>query len=631
MNKPYVCPILGVNISVTDMEQTVNYIAENLEELRGQYICVANVHTTVMACREEDYRKVQNGAAMALPDGKPLSVTSRHRGFRYAKRVAGPDLMPELFRLSEEKGWKHYFYGATQETLDKLRENLSVKYPKLQIAGMYSPPFRKLTEEEDKEDTERICEAKPDIVWVGLGAPKQEYWMAAHKDRIPALMIGVGAGFDFHAGTAKRAPRWIQEMSLEWLYRLVQNPKRLFKRYATTNFFYISRTLAESGKVKKQIRKEHPRVAIIGHKRIPSREGGIEVVVEELAVRYAERGWFVDAYNRSGYHVSGKEFHDVKYKNYKGVRIITIPTFRNGKLNAIVYSVLATVRALFSRYDVYHYHAEGPCIMLWLPRLFGKKIVATIHGLDWQRAKWGGFATRMLKHGEKNAARYADEVIVLSKSMQQYFLDNYGRKTLYIPNGISRPERVEAREMVEKWGISSYNYILFLARIVPEKGLHYLIDAYEKLDTDLKLVIAGGASNAEEYMDEIKKRVDADDNMIMTYFVQGRKLWELLSNAYVFVLPSDVEGMAISLLEAMSYGNCCVVSDIPENTEVVEDHAVIFRHSDPEDLREKLQDLIDHPEKAEEYRGKAADFILRKYDWDRCADDTLKVYRSVMK
>ncbi|MCR5502102.1 MAG: glycosyltransferase family 4 protein [Lachnospiraceae bacterium] len=370
---------------------------------------------------------------------------------------------------------------------------------------------------------------------------------------------------------------------------------------------------------------------MIGHKRIPSREGGVEIVVEELSVRFAEKGCFVDAYNRSGYHVAGKEYDDVRYKDYKDVHIITVPTFRNGKLNAIVYSVLATIRALFRGYDVFHYHAEGPCIMLWLPRLFGKKIVATIHGLDWQRAKWGGFATRMLKHGEKNAARYADEVIVLSKSMQKYFLETYGRKTVYIPNGISRPEKAEAREMIEKWGIQAYNYILFLARIVPEKGLHYLIEAYEKLDTDLKLVIAGGGSNAADYMAKIKKHAEENEKIIMTYFVQGRKLEELLSNAAFFVLPSDVEGMAISLLEAMSYGNCCIVSDIPENTEVVEDHAVTFRKGDPEDLREKLEYLITHPEEAAKYRENAAEFILSKHNWDRVAEETLRVYRSVME
>ena len=233
------CTILNTNINVTDMQRTVSYLEEHLNDLRGQYICISNVHTTVMSSRDEQYRNVQNGAAMALPDGKPLSLVSRIRGYHNAGRVPGPDLMIEMFRVSEEKGYTHYFYGSREETLTKLRENLLKRFPKLKIVGMESPPFRPLSPEEDEEVVRRINEAKPDFVWVGLGAPKQERWMAAHEGRVQGLMIGVGAGFDFHAGTIKRAPRWMQEGCLEWLFRLSQDPKRLFKRYISTNFTFV--------------------------------------------------------------------------------------------------------------------------------------------------------------------------------------------------------------------------------------------------------------------------------------------------------------------------------------------------------------------------------------------------------
>lgn len=161
------------------------------------------------------------------------------------------------------------------------------------------------------------------------------------------------------------------------------------------------------------------KIAMIGHKRIPSREGGVEIVVEELATRMVEKGHSVMVYNRKGKHVSGGK--TVNLKEYKGVKIKSVPTFENGKLNAIVYSIIATFLALFGRYDVIHFHAEGPCSMIWLPHLFGIHTVATIHGLDWQRAKWGGFATKFLKFGEKTAAKYADELIVLSEETRDYF------------------------------------------------------------------------------------------------------------------------------------------------------------------------------------------------------------------
>ncbi len=357
----------------------------------------------------------------------------------------------------------------------------------------------------------------------------------------------------------------------------------------------------------------------------------MEIVVEALAVRMAAKGHRVDAYNRYGHHVSGKKY-DEEYgrgdrKYYQDVRVYIVPTFRSSKLNAIVYSFLATVRALVKPYDVIHYHAEGPCAMLWLPKLFGKKVVATIHGLDWQRAKWGNFASRVIKFGEKMAAKYADEVIVLSENLRRYFKDTYGRDVVFISNGIERPEHRKAEQISEKFGLEENGYFLFLARIVPEKGLHYLIEAFREIDTDKKLVIAGGNSHAADYMEKIHRMAAADERIVMTDFVQGQVLEELYSSAYAFILPSDVEGMAISLLEAMSYGNCCLVSDICENTEVVEDKALTFRKGNVKDLRAKLEYLLQNPEVVEAYKKQSSDFICGKYNWDDVVEQTLDVYK----
>lgn len=624
---PYI-EILKTKINITTMDEAVSWIDEHLAELSGKYVCISNVHTTVTAYRDEKYRAVQNGSALSLPDGKPLSIVQRHRGYENAGRVPGPDLMPEIFALSEKKGYRHYFYGSKQSTLDALKERLLEKYPKLNIVGMYSPPFRPLTEEEDQEAVERINAVKPDFIWVGLGAPKQEIWMAEHENRVHGVMLGVGAGFDFHAGTIKRAPKWMQELCMEWLYRISQDPKRLLWRYLDTNFSFLWYLWKEKCRNGKREHKKSLKIAMIGHKRIPSREGGVEIVVDELSTRYVKLGHRVDAYNRCGTHVSGKKFDEARGKSYKGVRLIQIPTFKNSTLNAPVYSVLATFRALFGRYDVIHYHAEGPCMMLWLPKLFGKHVVATIHGLDWQRSKWEGLAVRVLKFGEKMAAKYADDVIVLSKNVQEYFRENYGRETVFIPNGVNRPTLRKADMIRSQYGLEKDSYILFLARIVPEKGLHYLIEAYQQVETDKRLVIAGGVSHSREYMEQIHAMAAKDSRILMTDFVQGQVLEELCSNAYLFVLPSDVEGMAVSLLEAMSYGNCCLVSDIKENTEVVETHAVTFRKGDVSDLREKLKELLSDAEQVAKIKSESADFICGKYHWDSVVEETMSIYRK---
>lgn len=234
------CRILGVNIAVTNMEETVQYIEKNISRLKGKYITVCNGHTSVMAYEEQEYRNVQNNAALSLPDGEPLSIVSRMRGYKEAQRVTGPDLMEEMFKRAQDgNGLRHYFYGGTQDTLDKLKECLENKYPKMQIAGMYSPPFRKLTEEEKQKDIERINASGADIIWIGLGAPKQEIWMYEQRGMLNGVAVGVGAGFDYHAGKLKRAPKWIQKISMEWFVRLLQDPKRLWKRYLVTNIKFI--------------------------------------------------------------------------------------------------------------------------------------------------------------------------------------------------------------------------------------------------------------------------------------------------------------------------------------------------------------------------------------------------------
>ena len=236
------CEILKTNINVTNMSDTIKYIGEHLDDLRGKYICVSNVHTTVMSYENEEYRKIQNGAAMALPDGAPLSSYSRRKGYKQAQRVTGPDLMLELFAISKEKGYRHYFYGATEETLQSMKEVLERDYPGIQIAGMYAPPFRALTPQEDAQIVAKINEARPDFIWIGLGAPKQEEWMYQHMGQLQGVLIGVGAGFDYLAGYIKRATRWIQRKTLEWLYRLLQDPKRLWRRYFTSNVKFICLT-----------------------------------------------------------------------------------------------------------------------------------------------------------------------------------------------------------------------------------------------------------------------------------------------------------------------------------------------------------------------------------------------------
>ena len=374
--------------------------------------------------------------------------------------------------------------------------------------------------------------------------------------------------------------------------------------------------------------KDKLNIAMLGHKRIPSREGGIEIVVEELSTRMVKEGHSVTCYNRSGHHVSGKEFDGGSLEEYRGIKLKSVFTINRKGLAAMTSSFFAAICTAFGKYDVVHFHAEGPCAMLWLPKLFGKRCIATIHGIDWQRAKWGGFASKYIRFGEKVAVRFADEIIVLSEGVQKYFADTYKRKTVFIPNGVNRPIIRSPQLIKEKYGLDKDEYILFLGRLVPEKGITYLIEAFKGITTDKKLVIAGGSSDTDTFMQELKQLAECDNRIVFTGFVQGQILEELYSNAYVYTLPSDLEGMPLSLLEAMSYGNCCLTSDIAECAEVVEDKAILFKKSDIDDLKEKLQYACDNPDAVKKLKDEAADFICGKYNWDDVVEQTLKLYQG---
>ncbi len=373
------------------------------------------------------------------------------------------------------------------------------------------------------------------------------------------------------------------------------------------------------------------KIAMLGHKRIPSREGGVEIVVEKLATGMTELGNDVTCYNRRGHHVSGSAYDEKVLKEYKGVRLKSVWTVKKRGLAAMTASFSAAVRAAFGKYDVVHFHAEGPCAMLWLPKLFGKRCIATVHGLDHRRAKWGKFASWYIRTGEKCAVKHADEIIVLSEGVKNYFADTYGRETVCIPNGVDKAEIREAHEITEKFGLTKDSYILFLGRIVPEKGVRELIEAYKQTDTDKKLVIAGGSSDTKDFENEMRLLAKDDERIMFTGFVQGNLLEELYSNAYIYTLPSFLEGMPLSLLEAMSYGNCCLTSDIPECADVIENYGVTFEKGNVEALREKLDALCSSPETVNEYMKKASDYICSKYSWGDMVQKTLTLYEKKKK
>lgn len=376
--------------------------------------------------------------------------------------------------------------------------------------------------------------------------------------------------------------------------------------------------------------KKKLKIAMLGQKHVLSNEGGIEKVVREISTRLVRLGFDVTCYDRKNKHVMDSTENLPTLSEYKGVKIKNCFTIDKKGLAAVSSSFFGTLKILFSNAEVAHYHAEGPSVMIPIIKFLSKKrVIVTVHGLDWKRDKWGtGFASKYIKFGEKMAAKYADEIIVLSDGVKDYFKETYNRDTRFIPNGVTRPEVLKAGIIRKKYNLGKDDYFLFLGRIVPEKGIHYLIDAYNQVITSKKLVIAGGASDTDSYYEELKRKVQNNKNIIFTGFVQGQELEELYSNAYVYVLPSDLEGMPLSLLEAMSYGNCCLTSDIDECATVMEDYGVTFKQSSVEDLANKLQYLSDSEKVVQKLKLESSPFIIKKYNWDDIVNKTLELYRG---
>lgn len=364
------------------------------------------------------------------------------------------------------------------------------------------------------------------------------------------------------------------------------------------------------------------RLAMIGHKDFPSRSGGVEVVVFELSTRLAQRGHSVTVYNR------GRRAGD-NQGSVQGVAYVRTATSQRQSLNALLYSITATLQALPQKYDLIHYHALGPSVMLLLPHLRGIPTVATVHGLDWQRAKWNRLGAAYLKLGERIIARYADEVIVLSRDVQSYFWNTYGRSTNLIENAVTPVETAPCCEIRRQFGLERHEYVLYLARIVPEKGLHYLIRAFRRCEGPYRLAVAGELPD-NDYGREIRRLADGCDRIVFTGFVQGQVLQELYSNCALYVLPSHVEGMALTLLEAMSAGARCLTSDIPENTDVLGEFGTFFISGDEESLYQALSSLLSQPAenpRAEEQRQ----LIRRQYSYDTMVEKTLAVYEKARR
>jgi len=360
------------------------------------------------------------------------------------------------------------------------------------------------------------------------------------------------------------------------------------------------------------------KIAFIGQKGIPAKNGGVERYVESLALNLVNSGQEVFVYNRRGYLPE-------RLKEYQGIKLINLPYLKNKNLANITHTFLANLDVLKHRVDVIHFQGIGPSLLCWLPKLLNRhiKVVATLHSFDYGNEKWGRFAKLMLRLGEKLMCHYADEVVVLTESMRQYVQNKYQCSATTISNGANLYDQ-EGEDKIMPWGLKKDNYILSVSRIIKLKGLQYLIAAFKNLKTDKKLVIVGDG----EYLTELEKIAINDPQIIFTGNQTGRTLDQLYANAYLFVQASEMEGLSISLLEAMAHKTACLVSNIEANQEAIGLTGFSFNVSDTVDLQNKLENLLANPEAVKDKTVLAYERVKNNFSWTEVTRKILAVYQK---
>lgn len=363
------------------------------------------------------------------------------------------------------------------------------------------------------------------------------------------------------------------------------------------------------------------KIAFIGQKGIPAISGGVERYVEDLAVRIARLGHETIAYTRPNYTPKN-------LKEYQGVRLISLPSIGTKHLDAISHTIVASIDAAFRKVDVIHYQSIGPALVCWLPKLLNRhvRIVSTLQSRDYEHQKWNSFAKAMLKFGERLMCYFSDELIVITESMKDYVLKEYGLEAMVVPNGANLYSEVTDTSLIDQWGLNHENYIVAISRLVRHKGLGYLIEAYKQLTTDKKLVIVGDGAFTDDYVWELKNLAKDCPNIIFTGNQINGTLAQLYAHAYLFVQPSESEGLSLALLEAMSRRRAVLVSDITENAKAVLDAGLIFKNKSVADLKEKLQLALNNPSLVKELGNSARQRVEQLYNWDKIALDISAIY-----
>jgi exopolysaccharide biosynthesis WecB/TagA/CpsF family protein len=616
--------VLGMGLQATDYAGGVKLLEELAHREKPGMVAACNTHLVALARHRADFGVVLGKFDLLLPDGMPLVWSIRRKGVGLKDRVYGPYFMMEALKLLP-RPWKHFFFGGTESCLRELTVSARQAQPEVEIVGTLSPPFRAWTEKDEEEFASVIRNSGADFIWVALGGDRQERWIEKNlKRHSKGIFLAVGDAFELLAGRRAFAPRWMQKAGLTWLYRLWQEPRRLFPRYFKYNslFLYYSwldRLLGGTPRPSDMPREGKKKIAFLGCRGVPARYSGFETLVEELGARLAERGHAVTVYNRA-------HLYPDRPKEVRGMRIAYLPSLRTKSTETISHTLLAVIHAAVRRFDVVYLCGVGNAALAGILKLAGSKVIVNVDGDDFRRQKWHPFARAWLKWSERWATKLSDVVIADNQTVVERYRRDYGFEATYLSYGTPERPRVAGQGALELFGLKAGEYILYVGRLTPENLTDLLVRAYGRVKGSWPCVVVGGAGYEVEYERELQRI--AGDRVKLVGPVYGEGYEELSVNCGIFVLPGTVEATRLVLLDQMGFGSAIVYHDCAATREVIGGAGLAFGGENPEkDLAEKLSGLIESPAERERFRKAARERAEKNYSWEKVADG----YEEILK
>jgi len=620
-------PVLGLHLLSTDYVGAVSKICRLAKDAKPGAVAACNTHIIALARQRSDFRAALQKFDVLLPDGMPLVWAMRKKGADLKDRVYGPYFMQEAIR-NLPRPWKHFFFGGTETCLQPLTEACRQIQPNVDIVGTFSPPFRAWTEKDEAEFAEIIRKSGADFIWVALGGDRQERWIAKNLSRHQkGVFLAVGDAFELLAGRRAFAPAWMQKSGLTWLYRLLQEPRRLLPRYLKFNtlflyYSFLERLFGVQGDDVGTPEQGKQTIAFLGCRGVPARYSGFETLVEELGARLAQRGHAVTVYNRS-------HFYPERPATYRGMRIAYLPSVRTKSFETITHTLLAVIHAAVRKFDVVYLCGVGNSALAAILRFSGSRVIVNVDGDDFRRLKWHPFARWWLKQSEEWATKLSDVVIADNRTVVDRYERDYGFKTTYLSYGAPERPAQAGKEALRRLGLKAGEYVLYAGRLTPENRPDLLIRAYEKVKGDWPCVVVGGAGYETEYGADLQRIAGSRVKLVGPIYGEGYR--ELSAHCGIFVLPGIVEATRLVLLDQMGFGNAILYHDCAATREVIGKAGMVFGPVNAEtSLAEKLNELIGDSAKREALRKAALERARESYSWEKVADAYEEILSSLV-